>query len=486
MDARAPRPEGAPGATPGAGAATLSATGGPAASAAGQLCWALFEWGRNPHVLLVTIYIFAPYFTATVVGDPVRGQAVWGYVNGIGGFGIALLGPVLGAIADTGGRRKPWIAAFVAVMAPASALLWFALPAGAGLGVAAIAALIVTNAIAFEFSAVFHNAMLPSIAPRARIGFLSGLGLALGNAGGLLIFVFVLWAFMLPGAVDWSFVPAAPLFGIDRAAHEHERLAGPIAAVWMALFSLPLLLVTPDVPRGGLPPLAAIRRGVAALLATLRRLGQFRNIALYLLARMLYNDGKTAVLVFGGVYAAGVFGWDALTMTVYAIVLSIFAVVGGILGGWLDDTFGSRNAILVSIGGTSLGLLGALSVTPDALLFAIPWDRAAPPLWDLPLFRTVPEVVYLAIVISVAIFITAAYANSRTMLARLAPPQMMNEFFGLYALSGTATSFLAPLCVGFFTDLLGQRAGFASILIFLVAGLAAMLLVREERAAALH
>jgi UMF1 family MFS transporter len=371
-------------------------------------------------------------------------------------------------------------------MVPASLLLWFARPGGAGLGIAAIAALVVTNAIAFEFSAVFHNAMLPAVAPRQRIGFLSGLGLALGNAGGLLIFAFMLWAFMLPGAVGWSFIPAEPLFGIDRAAHEHQRLAGPIAAVWMALFSLPLLLVTPDVAPGGLSPLAAIRRGFATLAATLRRLGQFRNIALYLLARMIYNDGKTAVLVFGGVYAVGMFGWDALTMTVYAIVLSIFAVGGGILGGWLDDALGSRNAILVSIGGTSIGLVGALSVTPDELFFAVPVDRAAPPLWELPFFRTVPELVYLGIVISVAIFITAAYANSRTMVARLAPPAMMNEFFGLYALSGTATSFLAPLCVGFFTDLGGLRIGFASILLFLVVGLVGMLFVREERAAALH
>jgi UMF1 family MFS transporter len=485
MEARAPRAKGAPDAAVGQGA-PLSATGAPAASPAGQLCWALFEWARNPYVLLVTIYIFAPYFTSTVVGDPVRGQAVWGYINGVGGFFIAALGPVLGAIADTGGRRKPWIATFVAVMVPASLLLWFALPGGAGLGIAAIAALVVTNAIAFEFSAVFHNAMLPAIAPRQRIGFLSGLGLALGNAGGLLIFALMLWAFMLPGAVDWSFVPAEPLFGVDRAAHEHQRLAGPIAAVWMALFSLPLLLVTPDVARGGLSPLAAIRRGFATLAATLRRLGQFRNIALYLLARMIYNDGKTAVLVFGGVYAVGMFGWDALTMTVYAIVLSIFAVGGGILGGWLDDALGSRNAILVSIGGTSIGLVGALSVTPDELFFAVPVDRAAPPLWELPFFRTVPELVYLGIVISVAIFITAAYANSRTMVARLAPPAMMNEFFGLYALSGTATSFLAPLCVGFFTDLGGLRIGFASILLFLVVGLVGMLFVREERAAALH
>ncbi|MGH2899182.1 MAG: MFS transporter, partial [Solirubrobacteraceae bacterium] len=182
-------------------------TGAPAASPLGQWSWAIFEWARNPYVILITIYIFAPYFTSTVVGDPVRGQALWGRINGYGGLVIALLSPILGAIADSGGRRKPWIAAWIAVMAPTSFCLWWALPGGAGLSIAWIAFFLIANSVAFEFTAVFHNAMLPSIAPRERVGFLSGLGLALGNAGSLLILVFMLWAFTLPGAVTWSFVP---------------------------------------------------------------------------------------------------------------------------------------------------------------------------------------------------------------------------------------------------------------------------------------
>ncbi len=462
----------------------LSATGSVAASPAGQWSWALFEWARNPYVILITIYIFAPYFTTTVVGDPVQGQALWGRINGIAGGCIALLSPVLGAIADAGGRRKPWIACFVAVMLPAIAALWWAIPGGAGLSVVTIAALIVLISIGFDFSAVFHNAMLPSIAPYRRIGFLSGLGLSLGNAGAILILVFMLYAFALPGTVSWSWIPEAPLFGIDRSAHEHERIAGPVVAAWLAVFTLPLLLLTPDLPASRLRALESVRVGARALLQTLRELRRYRNLALYLGARMLYNDGKTAVLVFGGVYAAGVFGWDALTMIVYGIVLSCVAVGGGVLGGWLDDRLGSRNAILVSIGGTALGLLLAISTTPDRLLFVIPYDPAAAPVWDLPFFRTVPELVYLGLVTVIAVCITAAYANSRTMLARLAPPSMMAEFFGLYALSGTATTFLGPLVVGYFTAAYGsQRAGMASILIFLVLGFLAMLFVREERAA---
>jgi UMF1 family MFS transporter len=463
-------------------------TGAPAATPLGQWSWAIFEWARNPYVILITIYIFAPYFTSTVVGDPVRGQALWGRINGYGGLVIALLSPILGAIADSGGRRKPWIAAWIAVMAPTSFCLWWALPGGAGLSIAWIAFFLIANSVAFEFTAVFHNAMLPSIAPRERVGFLSGLGLALGNAGSLLILVFMLWAFTLPGAVTWSFVPDHALFGLDTGSHQHDRITGPIAAVWLLAFALPLLFFTPDVAPGERAPLEAVREGFRSVLRTVRSLSHFRNVATYLLARMAYNDGKTAVLVFGGVYAVGIFGWDALTMTVYGIVLSVFAVAGGLFGGWLDDTFGSKRAILISIGGTSLGLILALSITPHMLFFVFPWDpETAGRIWDLPFFATVPELLYLCVVILVAIFITAAYANSRTMLARIAPPEMMTEFFGIYSLSGTATTWLSAFAVSFFTQAFqSQRAGFASILIFLGIGLVGMLFVKEERASALH
>jgi len=459
-------------------------TGAPAASGLGQWSWALFEWARNPYVILVTIYLFAPYFTNHVVGDPVRGQVVWGRINGWSGIATALFAPILGAIADSGGRRKPWIAFFVTVMAPTSWLLWFALPEQQGLSIAWIGFMLIANSAAFEYSAVFHNAMLPSIAPRERIGFLSGLGLAAGNASSLLILVFMLCAFSLPGHVDWSFVPERALFGLDTAAHQQDRITGPIAAAWLLVFGIPLFLFTPDRAPGALGALAAVRAGFAQLWHTILELRRYRNVAAYLIARMIFNDGMTAVLVFGGVYASGVFGWDSLTMTMFGIVLSVFAVFGGLVGGWLDDTFGSKRALLISIGGTSLGLVLAVSITPDELFFAIPWDRAAPKVWSLPFFNSVPELAYIGVVTLIAIFITAAYANSRTMLARIAPPEMMTEFFGIYSLSGTSVAWIGSFTVQWFTDVFkSQRVGFASILIFMVLGLCGMLFVREERTA---
>lgn len=329
--------------------------------------------------------------------------------------------------------------------------------------------------------------MLPSVAPENRIGLVSGLGLALGNGAGVLLFIFMLCVFALPGVVDWPMVMDEPLFGIDREAHTHDRLVGPIAAIWLLVFMMPLMWFTPDRPSTGRDFGDMVFTSLRSLLATVRQLRKFRNIATFLIARMIYNDGKTAILIFGGVYAAGTFGWQTMDLIIYGIILSIFAFGGGLLGGFLDTKLGSRNAIIIEIIGTMVGLLGSISMTYDALFFVIPIDgHALSPIFGLPFFQTVPEQLYIAFVILVAIFITGAYASSRTMLAKLAPPEMMTQFFGIYALSGTAIAFLAPLSVAFFTDVFqSQRIGFGSSAGFLIIGLIIMFFVKEERAESL-
>lgn len=463
--------------------ANLTVTGAPAASTLGWASWAVFEWARNPYVILITIYVFAPYFSTEVVGDPVRGQALLGDANKYAGLMIALLAPLAGAIADRSGRRKPWIACFVVLMVPAMAMLWFAMPAGEGIGVVPTLICIIVIAMCFEFGAVFHNAMLPHVAPARKIGFISGLAISLGNLAGLLLMVSVLYLLALPGTVDWSWVPSEAWFGIDQSRFEDARIVGPLTAVWLLLFALPLLLFTPDGAEGvGIR--TAVRQGLSEVRATLRELPHYRNIATYLMARMIYNDGLVGILIFGGVYAAGVFGWGTVHMLLFGIVMSAAAAFGGYLGGWLDDRLGSKRTILVSVGGTSLLLCTGVSITPTEILFVIPYDAAtAAPLWSAPYFNTLPELLYFCNGLGFAMFVTSAFASSRTMMARISPPTMTTQFFGLYALSGTATAFLGPWMVGATTAAFAsQRVGYASLLILFVVGFIGMLFVREERA----
>ena len=460
-----------------------SATGRPVANLLGQYSWAMFDFARNPYVLLVTIYIFAPYFTNVLVSDPVRGQAIWGNIQGYSGIAIACLAPFLGAIADAGGRRKPWIAFYALVMAAATAMLWFAKADGSGLSILKIGILIAATNVAYEFASVFYNALLPAIAPHNRVGFLSGLGLALGNLSSLFLLIFMLIAFVLPGLVPWGFLPAHPLFGIDQAAHEPERLTGPMCALCIIVFSLPLFLWTPNSSRAEAGWIDATISGVRSVARTIRSLDHYRNVAIYLLARLFFNDGMTALLIFSGVFAAGIFHWGALEMTAYGIVVSIFAVAGGFFGGWLDDTFGSKRAIFVSVGGTLVFGLLLITMGPDRIFWFIPYDVHAAPVHSLPFFNTWPEIIYLGVTNLAAVCVSASYANARTMMARIAPVARITEFFGLFSLSGQSTSFLATLSVGWVTALShSQRGGFSVILVFLGLGLVGMIWVKEERA----
>ena len=451
----------------------------------GQVSWALFEWARNPYYILIVIYIFGPYFSTKVIGDPVRGQEVWGYINGFAGAVTACLAPFLGAIADKVGRRKPWIASFVGMMLPAIVLLWFAVPGQESAGIAMVAVALAVAGTGFAFSEVFHNAMLPSIVPYPKLGSLSGLGLSLGNGGALIILVAMLYAFALPAAhtFDWSFLPDHVLFGLNTEMHEHDRIAAPISAVWLALFTIPLLLFTPDRVGTSITAREAVSAGLADVWQTIRRLRHYRNVATYLAARMLFNDGKVAIMTFGMIYASGVFGWGGAERLLVGIFLTVFAIAGGIIGGWLDDLFGSKRAIVVTIGGNIVALFAAVSITPHSMFF-IEMSGLDEPVWSFPFFRTIPEITYLSISILFALFITSAYANSRAMLARIAPETEMTKFFGLYALSGQVTTFIAPILVAFMTGYYhSQRAGMASILLLLGGGLAIMAFVKEERSA---
>ena len=464
-----------------------SATGEPVASRLGQFSWAIFEFSRSPYLSLVYIYVFATYFTTTVIGDPVRGQELWSLANTLVGVCVAVLAPITGAMSDRMGRRKPWIAAIALIMGAGCIALWWAMPgAHGGLPVGVILAIIVVLATGFMCGEVFQNAMLPSIAPARNIGGLSGLGIAVGNSGSLVALIVMLFGVALPASdlVHWELLPDRPLFGLDPAQQEHNRIAGPVAGVWLLLFHLPLLLWTPDRTATGVTLRRAVGEGLQQIANTVRRARTIANVGLFLLARMLYTDGMTAIIAYAGIYAAGTFGWDLAALLLFGVMLTPLAIVGGLVGGWIDNRFGSKVAILISVGSTAVGVLAAVTVSPTQLFIGVPYDAAAAgPLWDFPYFRTLPEVVFLGIFMVLSATVTGVFSNSRAMMARIAPTAHLSQFFGIYALSGTATAFLGHGLVAVFTRVFqSQRAGFASPVILLVAGLVLMRWVREERA----
>lgn len=458
-----------------------NALGGAPASPLGRFSWAMFDWANQPYFTVVTTVIFAPYFVQTHVGDAALGQEKYSLTIGLAGLLIAFLAPIFGAIADVAGRRKPWIMGLSVVFVLAASSLWFAEPGASsgGSGLLVMASLVLA-AVAMETAVVFNHAMLPGIASEAHMGRLSGFAWGLGYFGGIVALILLSWFFLYPGAVDLPGVPAAPLLGLDANAGEPERFTGPFSALWYLLFLWPMLLFTPDGKRTGVPLGRAVREGLRSLGGTLRSVRRYGNVVRYLIARMIYNDGLGALFAFGGVYASVVFGWGSLELGVSGLIMLVFAGFGAMFGGRLDDALGSKRTILLTLCLLVFASLGVASIGSEHVFFVV---ATGPVEADAGLFASWPERVYLVFAALLGVGVGPAQSASRTLMARLAPEGMVTEFFGLYALSGKATAFVAPLLIGLATALTGDaRVSVLVIIAMLSIGLLLLLPVREERA----
>jgi UMF1 family MFS transporter len=467
-------------------AAAVPASGEPIAPpksglSRGALAWILQQGARDPYVILITIYIFSPYFSRVLVGDPVKGQALVANISTIYGLLTAATAPLLGAMIEQYGPRKPMLGLVAGVMVPALIALWWAMPAG-GLPLMVTSALLIVLGVVYNLGDVLSNSLLSRAAGAVpgRAALISGLGYAVANGLSVALLVFMLWGMVLPGQVDWPGVPHAPLFGLDPAKNEPSRIAGPLAAAVLLLGAIPFFLWTPDVARTGRSWMASLRAGIAMLRETFANLQGHKDIATYLGGRMLYCDGMTALLIFGGLFAAGLMKWGALEMLAYGISLSVFAVLGGLIAPWFDRVLGPRKAVQLEIAGALIMLIGTLGMGRERILFFWSYDPTAhAPLWNGPLFRTLPELIYLGLGLMIAVFVTAQYASSRTLLIRLCPPDKTAAFFGLYALSGTATAWLGSLLVALATAIFqSQVAGFLPIAALLLAGFCVLFLVK--------
>lgn len=406
--------------------------------------WCFYDWAITASHAVVDTFIFSVYFTRSVAPTPEQGTAAWSHAVAVGGLLVALLSPVLGAIADRAGRRKPWIGVFTLLSLVAlTALFWVTPePSSMTLALVAVAAATVFRELAF----VFFNSMLPDLAPPDRLGRVSGWGWAMGYAGGLVCLVVALY-----GLVKGE----PPLFGlVGREAMENVRAVAPLTAIWFAVFALPLFLWTPDRAAAGIGWLRAVREGLGTLAETLRHVRRYRDVVWFLVASALYRDGLATLVGFGGIYAAGSFGMSFQEILVFAIALNVTAGLGATGFAWVDDAIGAKAVILITLVGL-LGFGGGILLVHDKGWF-----------WGLAL--------------GLGTFMGPAQSAGRSLLARMAPPDRVAEMFGLYSLSGRAAAFMGPLALGWATTAFdSQRAGMATVLVFFLAGLVLMIKVRE-------
>ncbi len=441
----------------------------------GQAGWILYQLAASPYFVIINIFVFASYFQAKVVGDSVQGQVVWGYTQALAGLFIALGAPILGALADAYGPRKPGLIICSLAGIPAMFALWFVSPGEVWLGVAAI----VIAAVTMEFAAVYHNAMLPSVATEKNVGFISGIGYSFDYVGSVALFML------------WLAIPSLGLLSMLEGEYAHERLSGPLAAIWLVVFSLPFLFFTADRAPSQISILKAARNGLAQLWRTISHVTHYKNVATFLVVRAIYADGMSAVFTFLAGYLGGIFGWSTGRIGIFALIVLTVPIFTSIIGGWIDDLIGTKRTIQICLLGFTLAVLGSVSTTPDEYLFF--WavtdelrNQQLPvigPLLAMFGFTQFPEQLSLTFSIMGGAFVGPVLASGRTMVARISPREMMSEVYGLFTLTGKATAFLAPFFVALVTSATqNQRAGFAVILVFLVAGLIGLFWVREERA----
>jgi UMF1 family MFS transporter len=442
----------------------------------GLLGWIMFDWATQPFYTLVVTFLFAPYFVNGFMDAPARGSSLWAYATGIGELIAAAVAPVFGAIADAGLPRKPWIAAFSVLLIAGCAGLYIAAPGRIDLAPLVLISFAVAT-IGAELATVFTNAMMPSLVGDRRLGTLSGLGWATGYVGGLVSIVVMLGVVAGDQHTGKTMLGLQPLVPVD-GAHEGDRLVGPFAALWYFVFALPLFLFTPDRPSKQLQP-RIVTAGLSQLASSFRNLvSRHKQVALFLFARMLYADGLGAVFAFGGIYAGTVFGWGPQQLGMFGIILILAGTFGCVLGGLLDDTRGSKWVIAATLLLFIAASMGVLSVDRNHVLFVIPVEPKAE---GSAAFSSLGEKVYLAFALLIGLTAGPIQSSSRTLLARMCPPDKVTEFFGFFSFSGKITAFAAPLAIGVVTHATGsQRIGIASALFFLITGLLLLLRVKER------
>ncbi|MDO9638139.1 MAG: MFS transporter [Pseudotabrizicola sp.] len=429
--------------------------------------WYFFDWASQPYNTLLLTFIFGPY-VVSVIGDGSAAQAIWGYGIGTAGLIIAVLSPLLGAVADKSGGRMVFIWLFSALYVIGSWMLWYSAPAD--FNVWFVMLFFCIGLIGMEFATTFTNAMLPDLCPREDLGRVSGNGWAFGYLGGILALIIML-LLLAEGASGRTLLGISPIFGLDPETREGTRSVGPLVALWYAVFMIPFFLWVKEPRKSDALPIGqALRAAWPELKQTLARLPQQRSLFAYLASSMFYRDALNGMYVFGGIYAAGVLGWSVTNVGIFGIIAALTGAIFAWAGGRMDSRFGPKPVIILNVVVLTLVAVAVVFVSRESV-FGVPVGPDS----------ILPDVGFYVLGALIGAGGGSLQSSSRTMMVRQAEPGRMTEAFGLYALAGKATSFIAPLSIGVVTDLTGsQQLGVTPLIVLFLIGLFLLLWVKPD------
>lgn len=439
--------------------------------------WWFFDWANQPYSTLLMTFIFPIYFTevarnhymALGQSEALAGasaQSLWGYGLALSGVFIAVMAPILGSVADASGRRLVWVWTFSVLYIVGSWGLWYLLPDGSGL-IFAVACFGI-GLIGMEFTTIFTNSLLPSLAPREEIGRVSGSGFAFGYVGGLVALAVMLLFFAENGATGKTLLGIDPILGLDPAAREGTRAVGPFTALWYIVFMIPFAFwVREPKPSGARLDLKRVFGDLWALLKSLRHR---RSLLNWLLSSMFSRDALNALYAFGGVYAASVLHWPVILAGVFGIVSALSAAVISWIAGYADRKWGPRPVIIAATVVLIAVCLIIVGMTRESF-FGI----------ELPQGSKLADTVFFICGALIGGAGGALQSASRTLMVRHTTPERATEIFGLYALSGKATAFLAPALVAIVTSISGsQHLGISPLIVMFLLSLILLIYVKPE------
>lgn len=420
------------------------------------LSWALWDWGSSAFNAIMTTFVFSVWLTSKQFGDPTHSSALLSSGLAISGVLLALLAPVLGQRSDAGGRRKTWLVVNTLIVVALCMAGAFVRPSPEylllGIGIIAAATLF------FELASVNYNAMLADVSTPETAGKVSGFGWSMGYFGGIVALVIVLFGFIQPA------------FGLPIPMENGWpfRLTALFSGLWFLVFALPLIFFVPETAPDA-PKLArvSIAESYRILFRRLKGLWSTDRHAIYfLLASAVFRDGLAAIFTLGGIIATVTFGFDQSGVIMFAIAGNVIAAIGALIGGRLDDSIGPKRVII----GSLVGLLIAA-----ALLLALGTGT-----FELGGFTWTGTTTFWVLGLFLCLFVGPAQSSSRSYLLRMAPEGRESEFFGLYATTGRAVSFLAPSLFTAFILIGGRQLwGVMGIALVLLAGLLLLLPVKE-------
>tara|TARA_B100001123_G_scaffold84842_1_gene97213 strand:+ start:162 stop:1388 length:1227 start_codon:yes stop_codon:yes gene_type:complete len=402
--------------------------------------FALYDFANSAFTTIIITFIFSTYFAKQIAPNPVLGQSYWGWTIGITGVVVAIIGPLLGSIADKKNYTEFFIKIFTIICISLTCLLWFSKPSEKYL---LYTLLIVGLAnIFYELSLIFYNSTLKKISEEKSLGKSSGFSFALGYIGGILILIICIKIF-----IDNDNLP----FGLLKDNAENIRATSFIVALWYLIFSLPFLFYLKKISNNKIEE----KSGNSINFIELIWNKGLNNIGKFLLARMLYADGLNAIIVMGGIFAVGVFNLEIKDLLLLSVLMNITAFIGAIVGGYANDKFSSKTVIICSL----IGLILSSSI----ILFLE------------------SKIIFLIFASINGFFIGPVQSASRVFMTKSIDVNNQASGFGLFALSGKLTSFIGPLLVSTITYVSNsQKIGFSSAIILLLIGLLILLKVKKN------